>query len=297
MNEAFENPEPAFLEREYNNRALVPEFAAHLHRWAQRSANVREQRACLIDVPYGRAPSETLDVFSSSGGPHSPVVVFLHGGYWRSLDKSQHSFVAAPGGAFDAAQALVLVPNYALCPGITGQFVTIRSITLQITQALAWAWRHAASYGGDPRQIHVVGHSAGGHAAAMMLACHWPSVSLDLPCDLVKTAISISGLHDLRPIAGVPFLQDDLRLCLHEARDLSPALMSAPPQGRLAVIAGGHESSEFLRQARLMRSAWGRRIVPICDTVPGANHFTVMDSLDAADGLVARCMRTLGQTR
>ena len=133
----------------------------------QSSALARSQLRGQLDVRYGEQPGEALDVFAARQ-PNSPVLVFIHGGYWRALDKSDVSFVAP---AFVDAGAMVVVPNYALCPA-----VTIETIALQLTRALAWAWRHAAEHGGDPQRIAVAGHSAGGHLAAMMLSCRWKDV-------------------------------------------------------------------------------------------------------------------------
>ncbi|NDB01537.1 MAG: alpha/beta hydrolase, partial [Betaproteobacteria bacterium] len=102
----------ATLDRLYNNRGLVPDFAQHLSRWAADSARARTEQACLLDVPYGAGPNETLDLFPAVAVTSpAPVLVFLHGGYWRGLDKADHSFVAPP---FTQTGACVVVPNYAL---------------------------------------------------------------------------------------------------------------------------------------------------------------------------------------
>ena len=116
--------DPAWLERMYNNRALVPDHMDYLQRWARDSAQVRANVPCVLDVAYGSGAGETLDVFPSArttGGP-VPVLVFIHGGYWRSLDKSDHSFIAPP---FTQAGFCVVVVNYALCPGTPEAPVTI----------------------------------------------------------------------------------------------------------------------------------------------------------------------------
>ncbi len=258
--------DPAWLDAQYDNRARVAESARILERWAQASALARERSDCVLDVPYGDAPSETLDLFRTRA-PEAPVFVFIHGGWWRALDKRDYSFVAP---ALADAGALVVMPNYALCPA-----VSIDAIALQLTRALAWVWRHARAHGGDPRRIVVGGHSAGGHLAAMLLGCRWPQVAADLPANLLRAAISVSGLFELETIRRTPFLAPDLRLTAESARRLSPALMPAPA-GRLAAVVGGDESEEFLRQNRLIRSAWGEAAVPVCEAIPGTNHFTVL---------------------
>jgi arylformamidase len=260
----------------YNNRALVPEHADYFKRWAKESAFAREKLVPELDQRYGASSRQTLDIFRpaaqrTAGSRGAPVVVFIHGGYWRSLDKADHSFVAP---AFTAAGACVVVPNYDLCPA-----VTIPEIALQMVGALEWTYRNVARYGGDSTRITVVGHSAGGHLAAMLLACLWQSHAGDLPRDLVKNALSISGLYDLEPIMQTPFLKDSLRLTAAQVRQGSPAGLPAPAKGVLYTVAGADESPEFLRQNLLIQQAWGRRTVPVCEALPGLNHFSVLEAL------------------
>ncbi|HET7834939.1 MAG TPA: alpha/beta hydrolase, partial [Variovorax sp.] len=101
----------------------------------------------------------------------------------------------------------------------------------------------------------------------------------DLPPQLVRNALSISGIHDLRPLQHAPFIADTLGLDDAQARRLSPALWPAPARGRLWAVAGGDESEEFQRQNALIRDAWGPRTVPVCELMPGRNHFSVLDAL------------------
>lgn len=263
-------PNGAWLDRMYNNRARVPEHAAHFAAWARDSAVARQQQLCGLDLPYGNGPNETLDIFPASR-PEAPVLVFIHGGWWRSLDKADHSFIAP---AFTQAGACVVLPNYALCPA-----VTVPDITLQMVRALAWTWRHVAQHGGDPARITVVGHSAGGHLATMLLACAWPAVAPDLPKRLVKNALSISGLYDLDAVRRTPFLKTDLRLTPAQVKKASPAWLPRPAHGRLATVVGADESAEFIRHNGLMRAAWGARRVPVCEALPGLNHFSVVAAL------------------
>jgi arylformamidase len=261
---------PEWLDSMYNNRALVPDYATYFERWAERSKMARNAQRCTLDVAYGKSAGETLDVFPGAT-KGAPVVVFIHGGYWRSLDKSDHSFIAP---AFTSTGACVVIANYDLCPA-----VTIPDITMQMVRALAWVHRHIEDYGGDASRITVVGHSAGGHLAAMMLACHWKQHAPDLPSDLVKNALSISGLYELDSIMQTPFLKDSLLLTPEQGSRTSPAWMPAPARGVLFTVAGADESAEFLRHNQLIQNAWGVKTVPVCDALPGLNHFSVLDAL------------------
>ncbi len=198
------------------------------------------------------------------------MLVYIHGGYWRALDKRDASFIAPP---FVAAGAMVVVPNYALCPA-----ASIEEIVGQQRAALAWVWRHAAAHGGDPERIVVAGHSAGGHLAAMMLATDWPGVDPGLPADLVKGALSLSGVFELEPLRHAPFLAPDLRLDAAAAERLSPIVLTAPKRPLFALV-GGDESEEFLRQNALIAQAWGPAAVPVCEAVPGRHHMSVLREL------------------
>jgi arylformamidase len=139
-------------------------------------------------------------------------------------------------------------------------------------------YRHITRYGGDPSRISVIGHSAGGHLAAMMLSVDWKRVTDDLPANLVNNALSLSGLHDLEPLRHSPYLQGDLKLTPSQVRRCSPAYFPAP-KGSLYAVCGGDESEEFIRQNRLIQAAWGQTSVPVCEEAAGKNHFSVLEAM------------------
>jgi arylformamidase len=275
----------AWLEAQYNNRARVADAIDQLAGWADAidqlagwadaSRHARDgSPGKRLDIAYGDGPRETLDIFPAAAA-NAPVLIFVHGGYWRSLSKDDFSFVAP---SFVADGAMVVVPDYALCPA-----VTVEDIALQMVKAVAWTWGHAAEHGGNPHRIAVVGHSAGGHLAAMLLSCRWKQVGDDLPLQPLAGALAISGLYDLEPLRHAAFLQTDLRLTPQQVARCSPAFFPRPKvgadSGKLYATVGADESDEFLRHNQLIRDQWGPTAVPVCETVPGKNHFTVLESL------------------
>jgi len=259
----------SLLAKEYNNRELVPDHPKHFARWQEDSARARSRMICYLDRRYGDMPGESIDIFPARKGDGS-CMMFIHGGYWRSLDKQDFSFLAPTW--LDAGVSLAVV-NYDLCPK-----VTMEDIVQQMLRASRWLWLHAEEYGMDQDRLYVSGHSAGGHLTAMMMCALWPSYDAALPKDLWKGGLAISGVYDLRPLLSVPFLQQDLRLDDESALRLSPAFL--PPATRAPVMTsvGGAESSEFRRQNALLRERWRGAFFGDV-SMPGKNHFSVMDAL------------------
>ena len=258
-----------FYSREYNNRVLFPDHPQVLARWAEKSARTRSSMICYLDRQYGESPGETLDIFPARKGDGT-CMMFIHGGFWRALDKQDFSFLAP--ALVDSGISLVVV-NYDLCPK-----VSVETIVQQMLRASGWLWKHAEDYGMDQDRLYVSGHSAGGHLAAMMMAALWPVYDKDLPRDLYKGGLAVSGVYDLRPLVQVDWLNTDLHLDEASALKLSPAFL--PPATRAPVVAavGGLESSEFKRQNALLATRW-KSAVAAEITMPGLNHFTVMDAL------------------
>ncbi|HXZ51632.1 MAG TPA: alpha/beta hydrolase [Burkholderiales bacterium] len=274
----------AFLSREYNNRALVPDHPQYFARWAERSAHARATMTCYLDREYGLAAGEKLDIFPARKGDGS-VLMFIHGGYWRSLDKQDFSYLAPTW--VDAGVSLVVV-NYDLCPK-----VTIEEIVCQMLRASAWLHRHAEEYGMDEERLFVCGHSAGAHLAAMMMAALWPVFDPALPRDLFKGGLAISGIYDLRPLVDVDFLSADLRLDEASALKVSPAFLPPATRAPVFTCVGGLESSEFKRQNALLAQRW-RSAVAADVPMPGRHHFSVVDELaNPASALFAGAKRMM----
>jgi len=259
----------AFYSREYDNRELVPDHPSYLERWARDSERARATMTCHLDRRYGDSPGETMDLFPARKGDGS-CMMFIHGGYWRALDKRDFSFLAPAW--VDAGVSLAVV-NYDLCPA-----VSVEEIVRQMLRASRWLWLHAEEYGMDEDRLHVSGHSAGGHLTAMLMAAVWPAFDGRLPGDLYKGGLAISGIYDLRPILQVDWLNGDLRLDEAAALKASPAFL--PPATRAPVMScvGGDESSEFRRQNALLGERWKAALAGDI-AMPGKHHFSVLDGL------------------
>lgn len=277
---------PQQLDQQYNARAAIPDHPEIFARWRADSIAVRNELRCEPDYYFGPSPAETLDLYPAAA-PNAPLLVFIHGGYWRSLDKQDFSFLAP---AFVSAGVAVAMPNYGLAPA-----TSIEEIVRQMLRAIAWVYRHAPQLGIDQRRIAVAGHSAGAHLAAMMLAADWPLMASDLPRDLLSGAVCISGLYDLRPLARTPFLQEDLRLDDAAAQFVSPVRYRPNLSIPLITAVGGDESTEFKRQNRIIREVWPhcfRRDIAL----PGRHHLASVETLgDAGHPLFHATLDLMGK--
>jgi len=260
------------LEEQYNARAAVSDHEKMFAEWRLRSADYRRQSKCELDIPYATTERGTLDLFLPQQA-ESPVHMFIHGGYWRAMDKSDFSFLAK--GLSDRG-ALVAIVNYGRCP-----VFSMTDIVQQMRDACNWLWRNSRKYGGNPDAMHVSGHSAGGHLTAMMMATDWPFLYPDLPLNLIKSGVPISGLFELEPMRYIP-LNDDLNLDEKEARLNSPSFLQRLTDAPLSVAVGGAESNEFRRQSYDFFTKWGGREDGIeYLELPNLNHFTIIDQMNS----------------
>jgi arylformamidase len=275
----------AYWESQYNNRVAVPGHPQYFARWAAESERVRRSVRCYLDVPYGPHAMEKLDLFQPQGRSRA-LLMFIHGGYWRALDKKDHSFVAAELVKHGVTVAVV---NYALCPS-----VTIEDIVRQMLQASAWLWRNGGNFGAPYSRVHAAGHSAGGHLTAMMLAALWPSVARDLPKKVVSGGLAISGVYDLRDVVNVPSINNDVRMTAAQAWKWSP--MSLPPvtDAPLYLAAGGKELPPFVDQNRAFGQHW-KKVLAQDIPCPDDNHFSILEKLrDPSSALFRGAMKMMG---
>ena len=251
-----------FYDREYDTSISVPDEGAVLQSFSDRSASARQQLGGRLDLTYGSGDKETLDLF---GKQHSArMLVFIHGGFWRASDKADWSCLATP---FVEAGDSVAILNYGLCPT-----VTLDTIVEQCRRAIGWLYQHARDYGAD--HMKIVGHSAGGHLAAMMFATDW--AAYNMPNEAITDGIALSGIFDLAPLLHTR-INADLRLNEHSAYTLSPIHHTPRINAALIVVVGEHESSEFQRQSHLMCRAWPNCVGPA--VIVGYDHFSILNVL------------------
>lgn len=270
----FNGMDAAAIDRQYNFRKLVPEHPDYFARWEAQSAATRERLRGNLDIPVGPHPRQTVDVFPAGDG--APLLVFIHGGYWRSLSKAMHSFIAEP---FVARGVTVAMIGYGLCPD-----VTMDDLIGHAQTGLDWIIDHAADpgpsgFGADPRRLVLAGHSAGGHLATTLLSRN---------PDRALGAVSISGIYDLEPLRHFE-VNDQLRLDADAARRLSPVHTVPAPAPLLVLALGSNETDEMHRQQADQARAWAAAGNAIQEFVePGANHFSVVDRFADPDGALFR---------
>ena len=282
MNDAplYQGYDQAGLDAQYNNRARVPEHA-DIHAGYQAQADaVLADFDTRLDVSYGPSAEETLDIYLPKSAPPAsakegaptggmPINVFLHGGYWFSRHKNDYRFLAR--GMIPSGAALIVV-NYALVPS-----VDLDEVVRQCRAAIAWTYRNAVDFGGDPNRLFVSGHSAGGHLTAMMMSTVWPALGDDLPGNIIKGGCALSGIFDLTPIP-LSYMQETLQFTPDQVARNSPVTLSPSTKAPLIVGVGGDESEEFIRQSQVFAEHWGAPGAIECwmMTLEGINHFTIL---------------------
>lgn len=259
----------------YSNRTHIPGADAYPPRWAADATAFRlELQACAeLDLAYGEGERQRLDLFRPAGEPKG-LFVFVHGGYWRMYDKSSWSHLAR--GALARGWA-VAMPSYTLAPT-----ARISEITNEIGCAITFAAKRVS--GG----LRMAGHSAGGHLVTRMICENTP-----LPAALIARlgqVVSISGLHDLRPLLATQ-MNETLRLDDFEAAAESAALRKPIAGARVVCWVGGAERPEFLRQTDLLANIWyGLGAETRAVHVAGRHHFDVIDDLvDPGSELARLC--------
>jgi arylformamidase len=271
------------LDRQYTNRLHVPDFATYIDRWESLSRQTEKEYPVFKDIAYGKLPREQLDIYPSPE-PSSKTLVFIHGGYWHKFDKADSQFIAK---AFRIYGITTVIISYPLAPA-----VSMDQILLSCRQAIHWVYKNIQDYNGDPNQIYIAGHSAGGHLAAMLLATDWKQY--DLVNDVIKGVCAISGIFNLVPIQ-LSYLNEVLSMDTATAIRNSPVQLSPQTACPLVIAVGGDETDEFLDQSHELYNCRKGIIPAEIVQIPGLNHFSILETvLDPASALhqaVCRLMK------
>ncbi|MGS1096466.1 alpha/beta hydrolase (plasmid) [Aquamicrobium terrae] len=236
-------------------------------------------------IPYEDAPGRKLNIFPHAGKGHpAPVQIFIHGGFWRSLDADLFSFLV-PG--FVPFGAMLVVVDYPLMPACR-----MADVVDACRMAVGWTYRNCAQFGGDPDRIFISGNSAGGHLVAELADRTWLD-GYGLPRNVIKGTTAISGIFDLDPVRR-SFQNDALLLTDEEIRAFSPLYRKLDIAGPLIVTVGGEETAEFLRQsAAFAQHATSCGATVSHMPVPQTNHITiVLDALAEPGHQLNRAVRT-----
>ncbi len=257
----------ATVARECSPRGAVPDPLGIFARWRRDGEEFRSRAGAQLDLPYGVAEAERFDLFRPAGRGKPPLIVFIHGGYWQAMDKSDHCQFVADLLEAGAAAAVV---NYGLAPE-----VDIAGSVDQVRRCLAHLLDAADHYRFDPARVYLIGHSAGAHLAAMALAAGWN----DAHAGRIAGALLVSGLYDLDPLSLMPTARL-LGIAEPDAvRRLSPLLHDRIGAAPVTVAVGDAESTEFKRQSAGLAERWGTGSAIRSLTVAGAHHFSIIETL------------------
>jgi len=281
---AYKNFRQEELEYQYNPRVSVPEYPELAKVRAAQARKVRDTAKAWLDVPYGSSPREQLDIYAADE-PGGPVLVYIHGGYWRSGSKEDNcNFVPT----FTRRGATVVLVEYDLCPQ-----VTVSDIVRQTRAAIVWIYKNIPRYGGEPSKLFVAGHSAGGHLTAMALAHDWKQEGL--PGDVIKGAAATSGVYDLDVVMRIS-VQEQVRLTPELAQLNSPFLNPPRVKCPLLVAVGGEEPRGWQQMSEDYFQFCKKNDMNVEYLVePGANHYTMSEHLlDASRPLTQAMIRQMG---
>ena len=269
---AWETMDRNALDRAYNNSAAVPESGAMFKEWLVRSERLRARYPDHLNLAYGPRPRNRLDYLSA--GPNTPVLVFIHGGFWQMRSKDDFAFLA--GSFLDSGVSVAMV-GYSLGPD-----ATMDEIVEDAHAAIRYLATQLTELGGDPERVVVSGWSSGGHLATMVL---------DEP--LLRGGVSISGIFELEPLLS-SYVNDKLHMDQAMARRNSPILLLPKSSKALHLFAGTAELSEMRRQTADYASARRAAGLPTEYTeVPEANHYTILHSMMNTDGAIHQAIMAL----
>lgn len=267
------------LELQYNAQATVDDFMVFINDGTERSRLAYETLECLKNQHYGPRAREVVDIFPAKG-KENPILIVVHGGYWRAMSKEQNAFVAPPFVQNGVSCAIV---EYDLAPD-----VSLAKIVEQVRNAVCWIYRNANKFNGDKNKIYVVGSSAGAHLLAMVLSSSWEKPS-DIPENIIKGGVLLSGLYDLEPLLYCSS-NEWLRLNQESAEQLSPVRNLPRPDARSLMICAAEDDTEaFKKQSYLYSELLNEiGIETDCFITENENHFNIFVNMADADNQITR---------
>ena len=268
------------LDDAYDQSVYAPNMDQITGRWATNSEAARHRIGPPGQFSYGPTPIERLDVYMTDR-PNAPINLFVHGGAWRGGLAKNYAF---PAELFVRAGAHFVVPDFINVEESGG---TLMPMADQVRRAIAWTYRNAANFGGDPNRLYVSGHSSGGHLAAAALITDW-SKEFDLPSDLVKGGLCCSGMFDLEPVR-LSFRRTYVMFTDEMESALSPQRYLDKVTCPLILAYGTGETPEFQRQTRDFAAALkavGKTVELLVGE--GYNHFEIIETLGSPYGLLGR---------
>jgi arylformamidase len=269
----YKNYNQEQLDYQYNTRLQVPDYADYFDRWQRQSKQTAEHNIVLRDISFGDHPKERLDIFPSNIH-HSKTLVFIHGGYWHLLDKSIFHFLAEHFLKYNITTVFI---NYPFAPQSS-----IKEIVSSCRKALGWLHNNIIRYNGDPTELYVMGHSAGGHLASMLL--------VGQETKFVRAAISLSGIFRLEPVM-LSYLNDSIGMDRETAIKNSPVFLTPANDCPLLLVTGTDESDEFKDQSEELYHCWKSKRSRIeLLTVPQKNHYSILDAVIEKDSTLRDAM-------
>jgi arylformamidase len=268
------------LDDAYNQSVYAPnqEQVAKRRRLASEAAIKR--LAPARRVSYGPTEIEKLDIYKTSR-TNASIMVFTHGGAWRNGSAKEFAF---PAEVFINAGAHYVVLDFAAIQDVGGNLMVMAD---QVRRAIAWVYKNAESFGGDRNRLYISGHSSGAHLTGVILVTDW-SGDFDLPADMIKGGLCVSGMYDLKPVrlsARSNYVKfDDLsEEALSSQRHLEH--LNCP----ITVAYGTEETPEFQRQGRDFAAAVQAAGKPVRLIVgEGFNHFEMQETFGNPYGLAGR---------
>jgi len=259
------------LDAAYDQAFYAPLRLEILKRLASNSAMVRARLGQPQRESYGPTEVEKLDIYRTQRA-NAPIFVFIHGGAWLGGEAKDYAY---PAELFVNAGAHYVALDFIAIEKAGGD---LRVMADQVRRGIAWTYKNAASFGGDPNRFYIGGHSSGGHLCGVALVTDWQK-EFGLPPDFVKGGLCMSGMYDMKPVrlskrSSYVKFNDDMEQAMSSQRHLDML------RARIVATYGTNETPEFQRQNRDFAAAVkaAGKPVELIETA-NYNHFEMVESL------------------